>query len=280
MSFDPDRVMAYRIPDVRRRWTRRDAALYAISVGMACDPLDEGRLRYVDPGREDFAVLPSAATIVGHPGHWHRDPASGMEPARGVHGEQALELLEDIPADADIIGTTRITGIADKGEGKDALVFSETQVIDSGKDRLVALARSTAVVRGRGGFGGEDLPLDPPFADPGHPPDLIVDQRTHPEQALVYRLNGDDNPLHADPETARRAGFGRPILHGLCTFGFACGGLVCAGSSGLTDIAIMRARFLRPVFPGEALRLEIWKKGFFRMSAPERAENVLAGSFR
>lgn len=269
MTIDPDRLMSFPIPEVRQRVTKRDSILYALSVGLGQEPLDEAQLDFVDHHRT-LRAMPSMAVVLGHPGFWLADERTGVDAVRLVHGEQSIELHRALPIDGEVMGRTRIIGLADKGPGKAALLFTEKEVTDVGTGELLAVTRATTFLRGGGGFGGPAASPEP-HAMPGSAPDLVIDLQTRPEQALYYRLNGDDNPLHADPATAARAGFPRPILHGLCTFGVVTHALL-RGLAGYATTSLQRIglRFSAPVFPGEKIRTEIWWDGSFRARVVER----------
>ena len=211
------------------------------------------------------------AVVLGHPGFWLRNPATGVDAVRLVHGEQSIELLHPIPVEGEIVAKTRVTGILDKGEGKGALLFSEKTVRIAASGELIAITRSTTFLRGDGGFGGPTGPVALPHTLPESAPDITIELATRPEQALIYRLNGDDNPLHSDPVTAAKAGFPRPILHGLCTAGVVTlallAGLCNYDAARLTG---WRLRFTSPVYPGETIVTEIWRDGSFRARIKER----------
>ena len=267
--IDPDRLLAFPIPAVSQRVTPRDAILYALSVGFGQDPTDARQLDFVDHHRALRAV-PSMAVVLGQPGFWLADPRTGVDAVRLVHGEQSLTMHATLPTDGEVIGHTRVTGLVDKGVGKGALLFTEKRLL-AGDGTLLATAAATVFLRGDGGFGGTNTPQPPPHPIPDTPPDHIEDLPTRPEQALYYRLNGDDNPLHADPAVAARAGFPRPILHGLCTLGVVTHALL-RGLGGYDAAALreLRLRFSAPVFPGETIRTEMWRDGSFRSRVVER----------
>ncbi len=274
MAFTYDSLMAYEIPEVRQRLTERDVVFYALSVGFGQDPTDTRQLDFVDAHRSLKAV-PTQSVVLAHPGFWMADPKTGIDAVRVVHGEQRIVMHRPLPVSGEIVGKTRIVGLVDKGAGRGALMYSEKEVRDGTSGDLLATTRSTTFLRGDGGFGGPDGPVEAPHTVAQTPPDETVDMPTRPEQALYYRLNGDDNPLHADPAIAEKAGFPRPILHGLCTLGVI--GHALLRTLGGYDAARFRSlamRFSAPVFPGEAIRVEIWRDGSFRASVPER--NVVA----
>jgi acyl dehydratase len=263
-----DRLMAYPIPEVRQHLTKRDTIFYALSTGLGADPMDARQLDFVDHHRA-LRAMPSMALVVGHPGFWAAGD-TGIDAVKVVHGEQSIILHGPLPTEGEIIGRTRVTGLVDKGPGRGALMYTQKQVLDA-SGTLLATADSTTFMRGDGGFGGPAGPVKPPHLAPEGAPDFTIDLPTRPEQALYYRLNGDDNPLHADPEFAARAGFPRPILHGLCTMGVVVHALLRTLCD--YDPAAFRAvglRFSAPVFPGETIRTEIWRNGGFRARVVER----------
>ena len=270
MAFTYDSLMSHPIPEVRQRLTRRDAVFYALSVGFGQEPLDARQLDFVDADRALRAV-PTQSVVLAHPGFWLADPRTGIDALRVVHGEQRIAMHRPLPVEGEVIGRTRITGLVDKGPGRGALMYSQKDVIDAETGELLAVTRSTTFLRGDGGFGGPAGPVEPPHRMPEAPPDVVVAMPTRPEQALYYRLNGDDNPLHADPAIAAKAGFPRPILHGLCTLGVV--GHALLRTLGGYDVARFRElamRFSAPVFPGETIEVDIWNDGSFRARAPER----------
>lgn len=270
MAIDRERLLNYRIPPRVQSWTKREAAFYALSVGMGHDPLDRRQLRFVDQDKV-AAVLPSMIAVLGHPGFWLADPATGVDPTKVVHAEQTIDIHEPCPVEGDIIARTRITGLVDKGPGRAALLYSVKEVAHRGTGRLIATTGHTTFIRGAGGFGGQAAARDARPPMPDAPPDIAVELATRPEQALYYRQNGDDNPLHVDPDVALRAGFQRPILHGLATLGVVCHALVrelCGYEP--TLLKRMSLRFAAPVYPGETIRVEMWRHGAFRAWVKER----------
>jgi acyl dehydratase len=276
MPIDVDKLLSYRIASVRQRLTRQDAAFYALSVGMGQDPEDSRQLDYVDFDRE-MAVLPSMALVLAHPGFWLADPRSGVDPTQVVHGEQALTLHQPLPVDAELVSETVIDGLVDKGPGQGALLYTRKTLREADSGTLLASTLNTTFIRGGGGFGGSDAARKTAATQPEGEPTFVVELPTRPEQALYYRLNGDHNPLHADPQVAARAGFPRPILHGLCTLGMVCHGLLrtlCDYQA--TRLGEMSLRFAAPVYPGETLRCDIWQDGSFRAWVKERDVLVIS----
>jgi acyl dehydratase len=252
-----EKLLNYPIPEVRQTLRWQDVALYNFSVGLGQDPMDEKQLDFLYEPR--LKVMPSMPVVMGAPGFWSRNPDTGIDWKQILHGEQGLILHKPLPTDGEIIGKTRITGLVDRGEGKGALMYSERQVVDAKTGEALATLTSTSFMRGDGGFGGPSGPVKQPHPEPERAPDITLDLATRPEQAAVYRLNSDLNPLHIDPTIAKAAGFPRPILHGLCTFGTVCHALLrtlCDYDT--TRFGRMELRFSSPVFPGETIRTEIW----------------------
>ena len=277
MTIDYDRLMSWRFPPVRQTLRKKDCILYALGVGLGGDPLDSGQLRFLY--EDGLAALPTMAVVLAYPGFWVKDQATGIDWVRVVHGEQAITLHRQLPVEAELVGTTRVTGIVDKGAGNGAVLYSERKIADAVTGELYATLAMSSFCRGDGGFGGPSGPSRAVHTIPERAPDAVCDLPTLPQQALLYRLNGDYNPLHADPAVAREAGFARPILHGLCTLGVA--GHALLRSCCDYDPRRMRSlalRFSAPVFPGETLRTEMWRDGAvvsFRTSVVERQMVVL-----
>ena len=277
MALDYDRLRNWELADVEHAYGRTDTILYALGVGLGADPLDARQLRFVY--EEDLLALPTMAVVLGAPGFWLKEQDTGVDWVRVLHGEQGLVLHRPLPPEGTAIGRTRVTGILDKGADKGALIYSEKVLIDKASGETVATTTSTTFARGDGGFGGPTGPSPRPHPIPERSPDLACDLPTVPQAALIYRLSGDRNPLHADPEVARAAGFKAPILHGLCTLGVA--GHALLKSCCDYDPARFRSlklRFSAPVYPGETIRTEMWRDGAvvsFRSRVVERDVVVL-----
>lgn len=259
MSFDYDRLMNWPIPEIRQTYTRRDTMLYALGLGLGHDPLDESQLRFVY--EDGLRTLPTYPVVLGYPGFWMSHPDTGIDAVRLVHGEQGIVLHKLPPPEGEVIGRTRVTSIVDKGEGKGMLVYTERRVTDASTGELLATLPSTTFCRGNGGFGGPTGPVPPVHELPTRQPDISITLKTLPQAALIYRLSGDYNPLHADPRIAKAAKFERPILHGLCTLGVAGHALLQAAGYEAERLASIHARFTAPVYPGESLTTDIWRDG-------------------
>jgi acyl dehydratase len=276
MAINREHLMNFDIPEMRQTYGLRDTAQYALSVGMGQNPMDMAQLAYVGALHDDRRVMPAIANVLGHPGFWLGHPATGVDALKLVHGEQGMTLHAPIPAEATVRAKTRVTGLIDKGEGRGALLYSEKEVFNDATGTLIATCRGTTFLRGDGGYGGASDAPKPVHQLPESPPDRVFETQTRPEQALGYRWNGDTNPLHLDPRTAQGAGFERPILHGLCTFGCAAHALLatlCAYDA--ERFGAMDARFTAHVFPSETLRTEIWNDGSFQTRAVERDKIVI-----
>ncbi len=266
MPIDPRRLLERCFEPRRQTYTLRDTALYALGVGLGADPLDEAELRFVYEGVDGrgMRALPAMVNVLGYPGFWAREPDTGIDWRRVVHAEQAFVLHRELPAAAEVEGRTRVTAIWDKGAGKGALLESVREIVDLASGQPLATVTQLAMLRGDGGFGAGASPGAPP---PPHPlparaPDAVCDLPTLPRAALIYRLSGDWNPLHADPAVARAAGFERPILHGLCTYGMSCRAVLQTYAD-YDPLAFRQhvTRFSAPVFPGETVSFDLWKDG-------------------
>jgi acyl dehydratase len=277
--IDYDRLKARVFAPVEQSYTTRDTILYALGLGLGADPLDAAHLRATyerDPG---FCALPSMVNVLAGPGFWAMEPDTGLTWQKILHGEQSFTLHAPLPPEGTILGETRIVDIIDKGEGKGALLYSERRMTDKATGTLIATVEGTSFARGDGGFGGPSGPVKDVHAMPEGEPEAVFDHKTLPGQALIYRLSGDYNPLHADPEVATGAGFKQPILHGLSTLGVASWSITAALADGdPSALKHLQLRFSSPVYPGETIRTEMWRDGdavSFRARVVERDVVVL-----
>ncbi|OYU97996.1 MAG: 3-alpha,7-alpha,12-alpha-trihydroxy-5-beta-cholest-24-enoyl-CoA hydratase, partial [Burkholderiales bacterium PBB5] len=228
-------------------------------------------------------VLPSMVVVLGFPGSWMAEPDTGIDLPMIVHGDELIELHRPLPAAGTVRAEHRVVRIVDKGPGRGATITYDKDLFDADSGERLASVRHTTFARGDGGFsqavGRSDLPLPPPAPVPARLPDRQLALRTLPQQALLYRLCADRNPLHSQPEVAREAGFERPILHGLCTYGFACRALLALWADhDPVRLKRLYARFSAPVLPGDTLRFDTWREGgeiAFRAHAVERGQVVL-----
>jgi acyl dehydratase len=277
MPLEYEKLVNYRIPEVEQHYTRRDTILYALGVGLGADPCDAQQLKYVY--EEGLVALPTMTIILGYPGAWHVQAAVGITRSHVVHGEQGFMIERPLPVEGTVVGTTEIEGVIDKGKDRGALVMTRTTVRDKASGMTYCTLTSTSFCRADGGFGGPAGPVREPHALPEREPDATCDLPTLPQAALIYRLSGDYNALHADPEYAKKAGFKMPILHGRCTFSVAGHALLktCCGYDA-SRLKAMEGRFSSPVYPGETIRTEMWFDGrivSFRSTVPSRNVTVL-----
>lgn len=254
MSLDHSLVGVPSEPQ-EHSWTSTDALLYAVGVGAGLgDPLQE--LEFTTENSEGVTqqVLPTYAVLIAQARVGRK--LGDFDPALLVHAEQGFELHRPLPVQGTVRTVATVTGIYDKGSG--GLVASENVAVDAATGDKLVTSRSSVFIRGEGGYGGDRGPSDG-WHRPEREPDHRVLQPTRPEQALLYRLSGDRNPLHADPKFAARGGFSRPILHGLCTYGVTGRALLHAVcGSDPARFRSMSGRFSRPVLPGDTLVVSIW----------------------
>lgn len=258
MGIDLQKALALRSEGQEFRYTDRETMLYALGVGMGADPMDRRELPFVY--ENGLKVLPTQATVIS----WGagRTLETGINFMMVVHGEQRLTVHKPLSESGNVLTDWRLTDIIDKGPGKGAILVAETVIRDKASgEKLVTLTSST-FARADGGFGGPSSGGPEPHPTPTRAPDAELALPTRPDQALLYRLSGDRNPLHSDPDFAKAAGFERPILHGLCTYGVTCRAVLqtyCDFDP--TRIIGHDVRFSSPVFPGETIVTRMWKDG-------------------
>ncbi len=278
VPLDVERLRAYRVPDSRDRYDPREAILYALGTGAGLGDIDESGFVF----ERALAALPTMALVLGTPGFWLMDRALGLDWPQILHGEQSMRLHRPLELQGDIRGVTTIGELADEGPGRPALLRCQRELFDGVSGAPVATLDEVWVLRGAGGFGGENVPVSAPLPPlPTRPADATLDLPTSRQQASLYRLTGDRNPLHVDAATARAAGFDRPILHGLASFGLVGRALIhlaCGGDA--RRLSAMRLRFTAPVYPGDTIRTEMWEEDGalrFRASVAERGAIVIDG---
>ena len=277
--LDVERLRGYRVPECRESYDARDTILYALGVGAGLsDTVDELNLVF----ERDLVALPTMALVLGTPGFWAMDPKAGLDWVQILHGEQSLRLHRPLASQDILIGRTEIGPMADKGPGKPVMLRSSRTLTTTG-GALVAEMAETWVLRGAGGFGGpRELDQEPRASMPDRASDAALDLPTSRQQALLYRLSGDRNPLHVDPGTARKGGFDGPILHGLGTLGVVGRAIIHLCAQGdPRRLSAISVRFTAPVIPGDMIRTEIWLEGDgtirFRATVPEREVTVVDG---
>ena len=270
----------WAFPDIVHRYSERDTMLYALGLGFGQDPMDRCALRFVY--EKELQAVPTMASVMGSPGIWWRDPRTGADAVKLVHGEQDVRLLRPLAPSGTLVARNRVVSLTDKGAGKGAIAVILRTLLDEASGDTVAESRNVTFLRGDGGFselsGVSDAGPEPLPGLPQRAADIEVSYPTRPEAALIYRLSGDVNPLHADPDIAAKAGFDRPILHGLCTYGM-CARAVIEKVLGHQAARLKRlaVRFTSPVWPGETVRYELWRESdaLLRLRASVDARNVV-----
>jgi acyl dehydratase len=254
----------------------RETMLYALGIGFGRDPMNADELPFVY--ENGLRTVPTMATVIG----WG---ASGVMAKSGInylmvlHGEQRVTMHKPLPAAANVVMDERVVGVFDKGKEKGAVLVTERVMKEAKSGDKLCTLLNTIFARGDGGFGGPKDGAPQPHALPERKPDIVHECGTRPDQAFLYALSGDRNPLHRDPKVAQAAGFPRPILHGLCTYGTACRAVISSICKyDPTKITGFDVRFSAPVFPGETIATEMWVDGAvvsFRSKVKERDVVVL-----
>ncbi|WP_454914783.1 MaoC/PaaZ C-terminal domain-containing protein [Xanthobacter sediminis] len=284
MTIDYAALRNRSFPQRAHRYGPRDCILYALGVGAGMDPADAGALAYVH--EKELKALPTMAVVLGYAGFWLREPGTGLDWKTVLHVDEELVLHRALDISGAVVGQTRIAEIYDRGIAggvpRGALMVTRRDIRDADTGMPLATVTQTELCRGEGGFGGPPPPARPAAAMPERAPDAHLSLPTSPQAALIYRLSGDDNALHVDPEVARQAGFERPILHGLSTFGMAGRAVLAALCGNAPErLRALRMRFTAPVLPGQTLRFELWRvgagRGAFRAFAAETGHVVLDG---
>ena len=280
----PD-ILDYAFPPGRQSYGPRDCILYALGTGFGRDPLDPELLRYVY--ERDLRVSPTLASVLGENTDWSTDPRLGLTNSGLLHGEEHLVLHRPLPVTAEIRCQTRFSEVFDLGAERGALLVIDRR-IETAAGELLAELRRIEFARADGGFGGPApgqgrVELPPLAAMPDRTPDQRLSLDIDPATPLIYRLSGDLVPIHVEPAAARAAGFDRPVLHGLSTFGFCCQAVLkaAAGYDG-TRLARLGARFAAPVFGGDRLVVSLWIDGprvRFQAEVPDRGVAVIRGGY-
>jgi acyl dehydratase len=280
MALNYERLMGLKRDGDRFSYGDRETMLYAIGIGMGSDPLDRSELPYVFE-QPALKTVPSMATVLT------RVPLlkdCGFDYTRVVHGEQRLTLHRPLPPGGELIASARVTEAYDKGPGKGAVIYTETAARSAADGQPMYTLLSVTFARGDGGFGGPAGAGPQPHTVPDRKPDATVTLPTRRDQALLYRLSGDRNPLHADPELAKRVGFPAPVLHGLCTYGVACRAILqSVAAYDHARITGFDVRFSSPVYPGESIATDLWVDGAivsFRCRIPAREDVMVINNGR
>jgi acyl dehydratase len=261
MPIKYDELMALKNPGQKYAYSDREVMLYAYGIGLGADPMDERELAFVNEATATpraLKVVPTFASVAA----WGAGPGEmNLNRLMVVDGERDITFHRPLAVAAHITADSSVLAVFDKGKDKGAVILHQTVLRDEKGEALVTLAASR-FARGDGGFGGPSEGQPEPHQVPTRAPDKSIDIATRPDQALIYRLCGDRNPLHSDPEFANKAGFPRPILHGMCTYGITCRGILQTYAD-YDPTAFRRhaARFSAPVYPGETVTLDLWKDG-------------------
>ena len=257
MTIQYPAVLNYKSPAQDWSFTERDAMLYALCLGFGGDPLNERTLPFVY--EKQLKVVPTLPTVMA----WVVEPtfaALGADPKSALHGEQKIELHRAITMPLKVSVQGSVLEVYDKGADRGAILMTRHVITDAADGGRVATLTTSCFARAEGGCGGSAEAPPRPHAVPGRPPDQSLDIATRADLALQYRLTGDRNPIHAEPDAARDAGFARPLLHGLCSFGISCRAVLeVYADFDPWRIASHQARFASPVYPGEILTVDLWR---------------------
>ena len=271
-----EEVRRYQFSTIESEYTFKDSILYALGLGYGSDPLDTEELHFVT--EDDQRLVPSQCNVMSYPGFWLRDESRlGFDWLRVVHGEQLIKILRPLPVAARVHATPHILAIEDKGEDKGAVVYLQREIRLAETGEALAVVRSTVFARGDGGQGGFGEPPPAPTRIAVTEPDVVLQLPTSTRSALIYRLSGDFNPIHSNPDVARQAGFEKPILHGMCTMGLACRAILQRFCNQRPErLKSLFVRFSQPVIPGETIRFEFFKEaGLLRFRAFAVERNVV-----
>lgn len=281
MTINYEALRNWPFPERVDRYTANDSMLYALGVGYGSDPCLESELPFVQ--ENNTVAVPTILAVIGAPNAWAADSATGIDYLKLLHGEHRMTFHAPIRAAGAVRSTTRVSAVIDKGQDKGALVVTQRDIADADTGTALASIEHVSFCRADGGFGNGDASIEPLPDTPARQPDRVIEFPTTPQSALLYRLNGDWNPVHISPATARAAGFERPILHGLCSFGMAARAVIRASCNGEPDrLKSFSTRFSAPMYPGETLRVEIWDAEgavHFRALAQKRNKVVLSSGY-
>lgn len=256
MAINPDTLLNWKFDDVRHDYVQRDAILYALGLGLGQNPLSALELPYVY--EKDLQVVPTFAVTLATLGLWVKDPALKITLEKLVHSAQNATFHKPLPPKASIIGRARISEVFDRGAEKGAVITVERTIHDADTEDHYCTLEQTLMLRADGGFGGI-APAANPIVIPASAPEQSLRYQTTPGQAILYRLCGDWNPLHIDPEIAQRAGFSQPILHGYCSYGIAGWAASLASGNHTRQLQSLQCQFTGPVIPGDELIFDFWQ---------------------
>lgn len=272
-----EKILNKQFDDIEHHASPRDCMLYALGIGVGLRPEDPNDLQFTY--EQGLKMFPAMVNVISHPGGWIAAPELEVNWVKLLHGEQSFTINRQMEPGKTYVGSYKVVGVLDKGEGKGAMVYLRKELREKGQSEVVSTVTSTYVLRADGGCGGNMTEAPAIHAIPERAADAVCELPTLPQAALIYRLSGDYNPIHADPVLAKKAGFDKPILHGLCTFGVATRAIISTmcgeDPAKLKSVAL---RFSSPVYPGETIKTEFWRDGnvvSFRSTAVERNVVVL-----
>ncbi len=272
-----EKVLGKQFAPIEHVVTARDCMLYALGIGVGERPEEACDLQFIY--EKGLKFFPSMVNVIAHPGGWIQAPELAVDWLKLLHGEQSFTINATLEPGKTYMGTYQVLDVVDKGPGNGALLFLRKELREKGKDALVSTVTSTYFLRGDGGCGGTRTDATAPHPIPDRAPDLSCALTTLARSALIYRLSGDYNPIHADPVLARKAGFERPILHGLCSLGLATRAVLASCCNDEPErLKSLQLRFSAPVYPGETLVTDLWREGNsvrFRSRVSERNVVVL-----
>lgn len=254
--IDQGAILTYDFGRPEQAYTERDAILYALGLGLGADPLDRADLGFMD--ERSLKVLPTFAVTLCTPGMWIREPRLGVDFDKLVHSAQWAEFPAPLPPQCRVAGGAMVLSLTDRGEGRGAVLVLERTIADADSGALYCRLQQTLLLRGNGGFGGPSAARDAAPAPDGEP-NAVALYPTSPRAALIYRLSGDWNPLHFHPAAAEAAGFNRPILQGLASYGIAAVAVSKALDRDPASVAELECRFSGVVLPGETIAFHIWR---------------------
>jgi acyl dehydratase len=268
-------IKNHQLKPIEHAYTAKDSILYALGLGYGDQPADPNQLQFLY--EKGLQAVPSISVVLAHPGFWVSNPALEIDWIKILHGEQSFTIFKPLPAAGTVRGEYEVTAIEDRGAEKGAIMHVTKSLFEANSNELIASVASVYMLRGDGGQGAFGTPPPAPEPIEQTTPDHVIEIATLPQAALIYRLSGDLNPIHADPAAAAKAGFPRPILHGLCSMGLATRALIATiaghNPARLKSVSI---RFSKPVFPGETLRVEIFGTGqTFRFRAIATERNIV-----
>lgn len=256
MTINPEAFRQYQFEEIHQSYDAKDAILYALGLGLGRDVNNEDELDYLL--ETQLKILPSFSVTMATPGQWIKDPIFGINFTKLVHSAQKTIFHNPLKPSARVKATPKVSALYDRGEGRGAVCIVERDIIDADDDTHYSTVQQTLLLRGDGGFGGTPAPKTERVKMPDRDCDLKVSVTTSVRTALIYRLCGDWNPLHANPQIAKQAGFSRPILHGLASYGIAAWAIMKTTNCDLSDLS---CRFSGIVYPGDQLDFLIWNEG-------------------